>query len=95
MGILTRRKNKKFSYTPRYYKQDGEGSPYSIKQKFDEYRTTLETPKGVKDKFSQAWEEYRSNPKSSANKRILFIGIVLVVLFLFFIEFDFSIFYKN
>lgn len=92
MGLLTRRKNKKFSYSPRYYKQDGDGSPYSIKQKFDDYRTTLETPKSVKGKFSQAWDEYRSNPKSNANKRILVIGAVLVLVFLFIIEFDFSIF---
>lgn len=94
MGLLSRRKNKKFSYSPRYYKQDGEGSPYTIKQKFDDYRSTLETPKGVKGKFSQAWEEYRSNPKSSANKRTLFIGLLLLVIFLFIIEFDFSIFVK-
>lgn len=94
MGLLSRRKNKTFSYTPRYYKQDGEGSPYSIKQKFDDYRTTLETPKGVKGKFSQAWEEYRNNPRSSANKRIVIIGAFLVLLFLLFIEFDFSIFFS-
>jgi len=25
MGLLTKRKNKKFSYTPRYYKNDKEG----------------------------------------------------------------------
>lgn len=94
MGLLSRRKNKRFSYSPRYYKQEGEGSPYTIKQKFDDYRSTLETPKGVKGKFSQAWEEYRSNPKSSANKRTLFIGVILLVIFLFIIEFDFSIFVK-
>ncbi len=95
MGILARRKNKKFSYTPRYYKNDSEESPYAIKQKFDAYRTTLETPKGMKGKFSKAWDEYRSNPRSDSNKRILYICIVLVVLFLFFIEFDLSIFSKK
>ncbi len=95
MGLLTRRKNKKYSYTPRYYKSEAEDSPFAIKQKFDPYRSTLETPSGMKGKFSKAWDEYRSNPRSNSNKRVLIIGIILVILFLFFIEFDLSIFFNN
>ena len=37
MSIL-KRKNKKFDYQPRYYK--GEGNPYAIKHKFDEFRSS-------------------------------------------------------
>ncbi len=95
MGLLTRRKNKKFSYTPRYYKNEKEGSPFEINQKFDSYRNTIEPAKGLKGKFSTAWDEYRSNPKSSANKRVLYICIVLLILFLFIIDFDLSIFFKR
>jgi len=79
MGLLTKRKNKKFSYTPRYYKNDKEGSPYEISQKFDEYRRTLETPKGLKGKFTTAWDEYRETPKGGANKRVLYICIALLI----------------
>ena len=95
MGLLARRKNKKFSYTPRYYKNDKEGSPFEIGQKFDEFRTTIETPKGIKSRFSKAWDEYRSDPKSSANSRVLYICIALLVVFLFLIEFDLSIFFNR
>lgn len=95
MGLLARRKNKKFNYTPRYYKNEGEGSPFEISQKFDKYRRTIDTPKGLKGKFSAAWDEYRENPKSSANKRVLYICIALLLVFLFFIEFDLSIFFRR
>lgn len=95
MGLLTRRKNKKYGYQPRYYKNDGEGSPFEISQKFDDYRKTINNPTNLKGKFSSAWDEYRENPKSSANKRVLYICIVLLVIFLFFIEFDFSIFSRG
>lgn len=95
MGILKQRSNKKFSYTPRYYKHNGEGSPFSISQKFDGFRSTIETPKGLKGKFTKAWDEYRSNPKGAANKRVLYICIILLAIFLFLIDFDLSIFFKN
>ena len=94
MGLLTKRKNKKFNYTPRYYKNEGEGSPYEISQKFDEYRRTIETPKGIKGKFSAAWDEYRETPKAGANKRVLYICIALLIVFLFIIDFDLSIFWN-
>ena len=95
MGLLSRRKNKKFNYTPRYYKSDREGSPFEISQKFDEYRRTLETPKGLKGKFTTAWDEYRETPKGGANKRVLYICIALLIVFLFIIDFDLSIFLKR
>ena len=46
MGILNTRKNKKYSYTPRFYK--GDGNPYELKHKFDEYRVTAGNDKGIK-----------------------------------------------
>lgn len=95
MGLLGKRKNKKFSYTPRYYKNDSEGSPYEISQKFDEYRRTIETPKGIKGRFTNAWDEYRETPKADANRRVLYICIALLLVFLFIIDFDLSIFFKN
>ena len=93
MGLLTRRKNKKFSYTPRYYK--GEGSPYEIKHKFDDFRTTVGDNKNLKQKFNNAVEELKHNPDEAANRRILIIVAVLVFLFLLIIGFDLSIFFPN
>ncbi len=93
MGFLGKRKNKKFSYTPRYLKPEQAKSPYEISQKFDDYRTTLETPSTLKGKFTSAWGEYRENPSNPANRRVLYIGGVLVVFFLMFMEFDLSMFF--
>ena len=93
MGLLTRRKNKKFSYTPRYYK--GEGSPYEIKHKFDDFRTTVGDNKNIKERSVGAIDELKHNPDQAANRRILIIVAVLVFLFLLIIGFDLSIFFPN
>jgi len=63
MGII-KRTNKKFDYTPRYYKNDKEGSPYKIEGKFDEYRTTLNVSRGLKGKFHTAWDEFQESRKN-------------------------------
>ncbi len=94
MGILSTRKNKKYSYTPRYYK--GEGSPYELKHKFDEFRVTAGSNSGLKTKFNNAVDDYKHNRDSSgANRRTLIIIAVLILTFLFIIDFDFSIFFNN
>ena len=93
MGVLKTRKNKKFSYSPRYY--EGEGSPYKLESKFDKYRkATLET-KGLKAKFTTAWEDYKYNKNERARKITLLIAAVLVFLFLYIIDFDLSIFFSS
>lgn len=92
MGILKLRKNKKFSYTPRTYDDKGEGNPFEIKHKFDEFRKTVGPNKGIKGKFNDALDDLKSNPDNQANKRTLIIVAVLVLVFLFIIDFDLSIF---
>ncbi len=91
MGII-KRTNKKFDYTPRYYKNDKEGSPYKIEGKFDEYRTTLNVSRGLKGKFHTAWDEFQESRKNGYNKTILIIVAILVFIFLWIIDFDLSIF---
>ena len=93
MGILKTRKNKKFSYTPRTYDDNGEGNPYEIKHKFDEFRKTVGPNKGLKGKFNDAFDDLKNNSDDHrANKRILIIVAVLLLVFLFIIDFDLSIF---
>lgn len=93
MGIFKQRKNKKYSYTPRFY--DGEGNPYELKHKFDDYRKTVIPPKGIKGKLNQALDDYKYNPDENANRRVLIIVGVLILIFLIIIEFDLSIFFKG
>ncbi|WP_040279066.1 CD225/dispanin family protein [Psychroserpens damuponensis] len=91
MGILGKRKNKKFDYKPRYYK--GEGNPFELKHKFDEYRVTVGNNNGLKNKFSSAIDDYKYNgDKTGANRRILYIIAALILVFLIIIDFDLSIF---
>jgi len=94
MGMFKLRKNKKFSYTPRYYKSNEDGqSPFEIKHKFDDYRKTINST-NLKSKFTNAFDELKNEPDQEVNKRIFVILIILVVLFLFFIDFDLSIFFS-
>ncbi len=93
MGLISKRKNKKYSYKPRHYEFDGEGSPFTMGHKFDEFRTTVGDNKGLKGKFKTAWADLRQSSDRNANRRLIVIIAILVLLFLFIIEFDLSIFY--
>jgi len=93
MSIFKTRQNKRFDYQPRFYK--GEGNPYEIKHKFDDFRKATGDIKGLKGKVSNALEDYKQNPDSQANRRVLIIVAVLVLIFLFIIDFDLSIFFSR
>jgi hypothetical protein len=91
MGVLNTRKNKKYNYQPRYYK--GEGSPFELKHKFDDFRVTIGDNKGLKSKLGNAVDDYKYNgDQTGANRRILYIIVALILVFLFIIDFDLSIF---
>ena len=90
MGIFKTRRPKEFNYSPRHYQ--GEGSPYKIQHKFDEYRKATAESKGLKSKFNNAWDDFRHNPDKKANRTILFIVLILIFAFLYIIDFDLSIF---
>ena len=93
MGIFRTRKNKKFDYTPQYYK--GEGNPYEIKHKFDDQRQTVGSQGGLKGKLVTALNDYKHNENKTANKRVLIIIALLIFVFLFIIDFDLSIFFSK
>lgn len=93
MGLFKVRKNKRFSYTPKYY--NGEGNPYEMKHKFDDFRQTVGNNSGLKRKIVNAYDDYTRNPNKEANKRVLIIIAVLILVFLFVIDFDLSIFLKK
>jgi len=93
MGLMKLKKNKKYNYKPRYYK--GDGNPFELKHKFDDHRTTVNPEKGIKGKFNAAIDDYRYNQDDSVNKRVIIIVAILVLLFLFIIGFDLTIFFPN
>jgi hypothetical protein len=91
MGFF-KRTNKKFEYQPRYYK--GEGSPFKIEHKLDQFRTTVGANKGLKGKFSDAFDDLKST-QINGNKTLVIIIAFLVFIFLYIIDFDLSIFKSN
>lgn len=90
MGFL-KKTNKKFNYQPRYYK--GEGSPFKIEHKLDQFRKTAGKNKGLKGKFNDAIEDLKT-PDKGVNKTLIIIISILVFIFLYIIDFDLSIFIK-
>jgi len=95
MGIFKLRKNKKFSYTPRHYDDKGEGNPFEIKHKFDDFRKTVGSNTGLKAKINNAFDDLKSNPDREVNRRIIIIICILILVFLFIIDFDLSIFFPK
>jgi hypothetical protein len=95
MGILNTRKNKKFGYQPRYFDDKGEGNPFEIEHKFDKFRSTVGSNTGIKGKFVNAWDDIKHSSSRGTNKTILVIVAVLVLFFLYIIDFDLSIFLLN
>jgi len=87
---LKLRKNKSFDYSPRYYK--GEGNPYKIEHKLDQFRTTAHSNRGLKNKFTSAMDDLQTEGDKNLKLRFWIIVAVLVLLFLFIIDFDLSIF---
>jgi hypothetical protein len=91
MGFL-KRTNKRFDYKPRFYQ--GEGNPYEIKHKFDEFRFTTGKNKNLKTKLLNAWDDLKESRKKGINKTLFTVIIILVLIFLYIIDFDLLIFIK-
>ena len=91
MGFL-KRTNNKFDYQPRYYK--GEGNPFKIEHKWDQFRKTAGKNRGIKAKFNDAISDLKNSDKK-VNKTLLIIISILVFIFLYIIDFDVSIFKRS
>jgi hypothetical protein len=91
MGLLSRRKNKRFEYEPRYHKMEEGERPFEIKHKFDEYRTTVGKP-NLRSNFDNAMNDYKQGSDAATKKRLYIIIGILILAFLWLIEFDLSIF---
>ncbi|NNE78567.1 MAG: riboflavin synthase subunit beta [Pricia sp.] len=99
MGMLSKftrlRRNKKFEYAPRYFDTKGEGSPFKMESKFDKYRSTIDAPRGLKGKFGNAMSDMRRKGDRNLKIRMAVILTVLVLIFLYIIDFDLSIFFAK
>lgn len=90
MGLFKLKKNKRFNYKPRFYK--GVGNPFELKHKFEDQRTTVEK-NNLKKTFKIALKDLKSYDIKSF-KIIIIVSFILLLLFLFIIDFDLTIFIK-
>lgn len=86
-----KKRNNRYNYTPRYYKGKDTGSVHSFGSVFNKYRETSNA-----NDFGSQWADARARSRHRGNrginKTVLLIIAVLVLLFLWIIDFDLSIF---
>lgn len=99
MGFMSKftklRRNRVFDYQPRYYKGDKEGNPFKIEYKFDQFRSTVGSNRGLKAKFNNVLADSRRRGDRNMRWRMGVIIVILVLIFLYIIDFDLSIFYSS
>tara|TARA_S200000501_G_scaffold77512_2_gene69318 strand:- start:6082 stop:6378 length:297 start_codon:yes stop_codon:yes gene_type:complete len=92
VNLFKLKKNKRYNYTPRYYKGKSEGNLYDFDSKFSKYRETFN-----ENDFGKQWQEVRLQMRTKRNRgislRLLLIILVLAYLSLYILDFDFSIFF--
>ena len=91
VSLFKLKKNRRFNYTPRYFKGKDQGNLYDFDSKFSKYRDTFN-----KNDLGHQWKEARLKMRIRSNRRfslrLLIIISVLLLTFLYIIDFDFSIF---
>ncbi|MFK7813422.1 MAG: riboflavin synthase subunit beta [Maribacter sp.] len=99
MGFLSKftklNRAKGFDYQPRYYKSDKEGNPFKMEYKFDQFRTTAGSNRGLKNKFNNILEDSRRQGDRNMRIRLFVIISILIFIFLYIIDFDLSIFFSS
>lgn len=97
MGMLSKitrlRKNRQFEYNPRFYDGKGKAHPFKIEPKFDEYRTTLHSSRGLKNKINNALADAKREGDRNLKIRLVVIFAILVLIALYILDFDLTIFF--
>ena len=90
-NLLKLRKNRRYNYTPRYFKGKDKGNIYEFDNKFSKYRDTHNN-----NDFGYQWNEARVQMRVRKNHsislRLLIIVLILVLTCLYILDFDLSIF---
>lgn len=91
--LFSLRKNKKYNYTPRYYQGKEMGNSFEIDSKI---RKDRENPV---QNFNNLWQEARNQSRNKGNREInktfLIVLAILLLITLYFLDFDLSIFLKK
>lgn len=94
MGRFSKlRKNKKYGYKPRYYDDNGDGNPFKIGHKLDQFRSTVDHPGGLKSRFRNAMTDLKREGDRNHRLRMFIIILILLLIVLYILDFDLSIFF--
>ena len=84
-------KNRRYNYTPRYYRGKEDGNLYEFDSRFSKYRNTFNS-----NDFGNQWQDARVQMRTKKNRsislRLLLIILSLVFVCLYILDFDISIF---
>ena len=84
-------RNRRYNYTPRYYRGKEEGNLYEFDSRFSKYRNTFNS-----NDFGNQWQDARVQMRTKKNRsislRLLLIVLGLVFVCLYILDFDLSIF---
>lgn len=92
MKSIFRRTNKKYGYQPRYYK--GKHNPYEIGHMFDDQRHTAHQSRGLLGKWYSAMFDAQTEGDRKVWLRLGLISAVLILIVLFILDFDLTIFLR-
>ena len=91
LSFLKQRKNRRFNYTPRYYKGKESTNPYAFGSTFEKHRDAVNA-----NDFGAHWREARDSSRNRGNRsvspRLVLIIAFLLLLALYVLDFDLSIF---
>lgn len=91
LSFLKQRSNRRFNYTPRYFKGKNNANPYDFGSAIEQHRDTPNT-----NDFGAHWREARRASRTRGNRSVspllLLIIALLVLAALFVLDFDLSIF---
>ena len=90
-SLFKLRKNRRYNYTPRYYKGKEDRNLYEFDSKFSKYRDIYNT-----NDMGQQWKEARMQMRTRKNRslslRLLSIILVLFFLAFYILDFELSLF---
>ena len=91
ISLFKVKKNRRYNYTPRYYRGKQDSNPYDFDSKFSKYRESYN-----QNDFGHKWQEARLKMRNRSNRgisfRLIIVILILILGFLFVIDFDLSIF---
>lgn len=90
-GLPKKQTSRRFNYTPRYYQGKTEGNRYDFDGTIAKYRD-ISNANDFGSQWAEARKQGRNRRNGGASKRLFGIVIILVIIFLYLIEFDLTIF---